>query len=101
MDEIQSSILNFKLNKVDQFIKKRRELAKLYFKYLSSTDLILPKKNDFCKHSYHLFTVRHKKAKKIIKILKKKGVNSRIIYKYPIHNGTKRSFRYLGNQMFR
>ena len=85
MDEIQSSILNFKLNKVDQFIQKRRDLAKLYFNYLSNTDLILPKENDFCKHSYHLFTVRHKKAKKIIKILKKKGVNSRTIYQYPIH----------------
>ena len=85
MDEIQSSILNFKLNKVDQFIKKRRKLAKLYFNYLSNTDLILPKENDFCKHAYHLFTVRHKKAKKIIKILKRKGVNSRIIYQYPIH----------------
>ena len=64
MDEIQSSILNFKLNKVDQFIKKRRKLAKLYFNYLSNTDLMLPKENDFCKHAYHLFTVRHKKAKK-------------------------------------
>jgi|TARA_B100001079_G_C16396591_1_gene509367 aminotransferase EvaB len=85
MDEIQSSILNFKLNKVDQFIKKRRKLAKLYFNYLSNTDLILPRENDFCKHAYHLFTVRHKKAKKIIKILKRKGVNSRIIYQYPIH----------------
>ncbi|MBC8307422.1 MAG: DegT/DnrJ/EryC1/StrS family aminotransferase [Pelagibacterales bacterium] len=85
MDEIQSSILNFKLNKVDQFIKKRRKLAKLYFNYLSNTDLMLPKENDFCKHAYHLFTVRHKKAKKIIKILKRKGVNSRIIYQYPIH----------------
>ena len=85
MDEIQSSILNFKLNKVDQFIQKRRDLVKLYFNYLSNTDLILPKENDFCKHSYHLFTVRHKKAKKIIKILKKKGVKSRTIYQYPIH----------------
>ena len=84
MDEIQSSILNFKLNKVDQFIKKRRDLAKLYFSYLSNTDLILPKENNLCKHSYHLFTVRHKKAKKIIKVLKKKGVNSRVIYQYPI-----------------
>ncbi len=85
IDEIQSSILNFKLNKVDNFILKRRRLAKIYFKNLSNTDLKLPNENKYCNHVYHLFTVRHKKANKIIEQLKKNKVLARVIYQYPIH----------------
>tara|TARA_B100000674_G_C37957860_1_gene970552 strand:+ start:2055 stop:3182 length:1128 start_codon:yes stop_codon:yes gene_type:complete len=85
MDEIQSSILNFKLKKVDQFILKRRKLAEIYFQKLSNTNLKLPLENVDCKHVYHLFTVRHKNANKIIKYLKNKGIQARVIYQYPIH----------------
>ena len=67
LDEIQSSILNFKLQKVDSFIYKRRLLAKIYYNSLSSSKLILPRENINCKHVYHLFTVSHPKAEKIKK----------------------------------
>ena len=59
IDEIQCSILNIKLNFVDQFIKKRIILANQYLKNLKDTNLILPKKNLSNKHVYHLFTVYH------------------------------------------
>ena len=85
LDEIQSSILNFKLKKVDQFINRRRFIAKLYIKELSSTNLILPKQNINCKHVYHLFTVYHKKRDKIIKNLLKQKIETKTIYPYPIH----------------
>ena len=85
LDEIQSTILNFKLKKVDQFINRRRFLAKLYIKELSSTNLILPKQNMNCRHVYHLFTVCHNKRTKIIKNLNKKKIETKIIYPYPIH----------------
>ena len=85
LDEIQASILNFKLDKVDKFISKRRLIAKEYIKKLSSTNLILPKENLNCKHVYHLFTIYHPKAKKIQKKLKKLKIQTRSIYPYPIH----------------
>ena len=85
LDEIQASILRYKLKKVDKFIKKRRELAKLYTKKLSSTDLQLPKENLNCKHVFHLFTVFHSKAKNIKKKLLKTKIQTRSIYPYPIH----------------
>jgi len=85
LDEIQSTILNFKLKKVDNFILKRRKLAKLYIKHLSKTNLTLPYENNHCYHTYHLFTIFHKKAKKIIKELKKKQIETKVIYPYPIH----------------
>lgn len=85
LDEIQSTILNFKLKKTEFYIKKRIELAKIYSKKLNKTDLKLPIKNKNCKHVYHLFTVRHKKASLIKKLLMKKGIQTRTIYPYPIH----------------
>ena len=85
LDEIQSSILNFKLNKVDFFIKKRRFLARKYYLNLKSSGLVLPEESKDCLHVYHLFTVFHPKADKIKKELLKNKIQTRTIYPYPIH----------------
>ena len=85
LDEMQASILNFKLNKVDYFIKKRQKLAKTYINELASTNLKLPYQSLNCNHVYHLFTVFHPKADKITKKLLNSGVETRKIYPYPIH----------------
>ena len=93
IDEIQCSILNIKLNYVDQSIKKRIILANEYLKNLKDTKLILPKRNLNNKHVYHLFTVYHPLRKKIIKLLDKKKIKTRIIYPYAIQN--MKAYRYL------
>ncbi len=85
MDEIQSSILNFKLNKTDYFIRRRIDLTKFYMRALSKTNLKLPKENNNCKHVYHLFTVFHPKGREIIKKLLNLNIQTRKIYPYPIH----------------
>jgi len=86
LDEMQASILNFKLRKVDSFIKKRRNLAKIYIKELSATKLILPEEKSNNKHVYNLFTVSHSKRIQLIQQLAKKNIYTRIIYPYPIQN---------------
>jgi aminotransferase EvaB len=86
LDEVNSKILDFKLNKVDQFIKKRRILAAIYQKELKNTSLILPQKTKNNFDVYHLYTVYHKKRNFIIRELEKKNIQTRIIYPYPIHN---------------
>ena len=86
IDEIQSGILNYKLNNIDSYIKRRREIAKMYINELKGLNgIVLPEeyKNNF--HVYHLFTVFHKEAKKIILQLKKKDIQTRTIYPYPIN----------------
>jgi len=77
--------LSFKLSIIEKFISRRRQLARLYFKKLKSTDLILPKLNGYSDHVYHLFTVYHPKREKIIKELRKNFIETKIIYPYPIH----------------
>ena len=86
LDEIQASILNFKLKKTDSFIRNRRKLVSIYTKELSSTELVLPRENNKNTHVFHLFTVLHPKRERIIQHLLKRGIQTRIIYPYPIHN---------------
>ena len=85
LDEINSKILNFKLSKIDKFILKRRNIAKIYDKELKNTGLKLPIINNNKFDVYHLYTVFHKKRDLIIKKLLKDKIQSRIIYPFPIH----------------
>tara|TARA_B110000211_G_scaffold25780_1_gene26388 strand:- start:473 stop:1597 length:1125 start_codon:yes stop_codon:yes gene_type:complete len=85
LDEINSKILNFKLSKIDKFILKRRNIAKIYDKELINTGLKLPIINNNKFDVYHLYTVFHKKRDLIIKKLLKEKIQTRIIYPFPIH----------------
>ena len=85
LDEIQASILNFKLSIIEKLINRRKHLAHLYFRELNSTNLKLPLVNKFSDHVYHLFTVYHSKREKIIRELNKNFIETKIIYPYPIH----------------
>ncbi len=85
LDEIQSSILNLKLKKLDKFIRRRKNIANLYIKELKKTNLKLPYELKNNSHVYHLFTIFHKKAKNIIEKLNKKKIETRKIYPFPIH----------------
>ena len=85
LDEINSKILDFKLSKIENFISKRRSIAKVYDKELKNTKLILPKKNRDKFDVFHLYTVYHKKRDLIMKKLLNDKIQTRIIYPYPIH----------------
>jgi len=85
LDEINSRILNFKLSKIDKFILKRRNIAKIYDKELKNTGLKLPIINNNKFDVYHLYTVFHIKRDLIIKKLLNEKIQSRIIYPFPIH----------------
>ena len=66
-------------------IKKRIKLAKIYNNELKNTSLVLPKQIKGCKHVYHLYVVFHPKRDKIIKMLKKLKIETKINYEFPIH----------------
>lgn len=85
ISEMQSSILNLKLPKVNYWIKQRRKLAKIYSQELKDTSLKLPIENINCKHVFHLYVVYHPKRDKIIKKLKENNIQVNINYPFPIH----------------
>ena len=85
LDEIHATILNLKLSHVKNYISKRKKLAKLYSKELSTTSLRLPKEKKNCEHVFHLYTVYHPKRDLILKKLRKKNIKIKIYYPFPIH----------------
>jgi dTDP-3-amino-2,3,6-trideoxy-4-keto-D-glucose/dTDP-3-amino-3,4,6-trideoxy-alpha-D-glucose/dTDP-2,6-dideoxy-D-kanosamine transaminase len=95
LDEIQAGILNFKLSIIEKLIARRRHLARLYFKELTSTELKLPLVRKYSDHVFHLFTIYHPQRDKIIKKLKEDSIETKIIYPYPIHkmNAYKKIFK--------
>ena len=72
LDEVQAALLDYKLKKLNLYIKKRRAIAKRYNEELKNTNLVLPqeKKNYF--HSYYLYVVRHKIEMRLLKACQRK-----------------------------
>ena len=84
MDEIQAAILNVKLEYIDSYIEKRRELAKEYNKLLNPS-IVRFSECVHSRHSYHLFVIRVLDRDTIIKKLSDIGVGTGIHYQCPIH----------------
>lgn len=83
-----------KLPHLDEYIARRREIARMYDELLADTDLILPVEKDYNKHAYYLYVVRHPKREYIMEELKKNNIFVNISYPWPIH--IMEGYRYLG-----
>lgn len=94
LDEVQAAILLTKLPHLNQYIKRRREIADLYNELLKDTDLILPKAVEYGKHAYYLYVVRHPNRDEIMTALKENNIFVNISYPWPIH--TMAGYKYLG-----
>jgi len=91
MPEIQAAIGCIQLKKLPKFSAKRCENAKrLSAKLRKAENLQLPKEPRGFKHSWYLYTVRLKDAKrkkrdKIVETLRQKGIGAEVYYVNPIH----------------
>mgnify|MGYP001207413035 CR=1 FL=1 len=89
MDNIQASILNYRIKNLDKIILKRRKIATTYFKLLKSVKQIdLPYEDNDNYNTYHTFVIRCKNRESLIKYLNKKGIETKIHYPIPIHKQT-------------
>lgn len=72
------------LRKLDQFVQKRRQIAKRYFEALGENKkLELPVEKPYAYHSYHLYPVRLKdkeKRKEIFRSLRRAGIGVQVHY---------------------
>ena len=94
LDEIHASILLTKLQNLDNYIARRREIAEIYNVELKNSSLSLPIELENNFHSYYLYVVRHEKRDEIIEKLKEKDILVNISYPFPIHTMT--GYTYLG-----
>lgn len=86
MDEIQAAILDYKLQFLDEFVSKRRELANLYRKYLQDcAEITLPQEKSPEEHAYHLFVIEAEQRDALAEFLGSHDVQTLIHYPTPIH----------------
>lgn len=93
LDEVHAAILLKKLNYIDEWIDRRRNIAKRYNEELDGL-LDLPKEVSYNKHSYYIYVVAHKDRDNIMKELTKRDIHLNISYPWPIH--TMKGYEYLG-----
>jgi len=74
------------LEKLERFIKRRRQIAGKYHKELSKiSGLILPVEKDYAKSSWHIYVITvNRKREKIYNELSKKGISVNVHYR-PIY----------------
>lgn len=91
MSEMHAAIGNVQLEKLPEFLAKRRKNSEgLSAKLGEERRLQLPKEPEGYKHSWYLYTVRLTGAKRrrrdeIVEALKQKGIGAEVYYANPIH----------------
>jgi aminotransferase EvaB len=94
LDELQAEILRFKLKRLDDYITRRRQLARRYEEQLADTSLGLPVEAPGNRHAYYLYVVRHPQRDAILDALRRHEIHLNVSYPWPIH--TMPAYRGLG-----
>jgi len=84
LDALQAAILRAKLPYLDQWNKKRRQVAEWYNKHLPN-NIIKPKILNDSESVYHLYVIRTENRNEIIEKLKQNEIGYGIHYPTPIH----------------
>ena len=86
MENFQGVVLLSKLSHLDEWNEKRRNNAKLYYKFLEEIEgIIVPYEGGYAKHVYHLYVIRTSQRDNLRKYLADNGVKTGIHYPIPIH----------------
>jgi len=95
LDELQAAVLSVKLNYLDRWNARRRELAQLYDNLLQGLDLHTPFVPLNCTHIYHQYVIRTPQREALHQYLQEQHIESRILYPLPVH--LRPSYRELGH----
>jgi dTDP-4-amino-4,6-dideoxygalactose transaminase len=84
LDEIQAAILRVKLNYLDPWNTRRRQVAANYANLLPAT-IMRPVEQPGCAHVYHLYVVRVPERDRFRQRLQAAGIGTAVHYPAPIH----------------
>ncbi len=94
LDEIQAAVLTVKLPFLEEWNRRRRELAARYTGRLGGLPLELPHTPADASHVFHLYVVRTPRRDGLMAHLGAKGISTLVHYPRPIH--LQPAFGYLG-----
>jgi dTDP-4-amino-4,6-dideoxygalactose transaminase len=85
LDELQAAILTVKLQYLDAWNARRREIAEYYVRHIKNPEVSTPREMSYGRHVFHLFVIRHQRRDALAGYLKENGVHTVIHYPVPIH----------------
>ena len=85
LDSLQAAVLEVKLDYLESWNERRRQLANAYRTLLQDTDLVMPTEMPDVQHVYHLFVVRCQQRDYLLEQLRERGIFAGIHYPKPIH----------------
>ena len=84
LDALQAAILRTKLPWLDQWNRRRREIARFYRDRLSAW-VQTPEENPDSYHVFHQYTVRTPKRLELARYLQSQEIQSAVYYARPVH----------------
>jgi dTDP-4-amino-4,6-dideoxygalactose transaminase len=85
LDTLQAAVLRAKLEHLDAWTRRRREIASRYRELLSSTGVRIPEEPAGSRSCYHLFTIQSARREAIRAVLTDAGIGNGIHYPLPLH----------------
>lgn len=85
LDPIQASVLNIKLNYLDEWNQARKRIASKYLENINHESVLIPHKFDQDNCVWHLFPIRSKRRDELKEYLLKNGIETLIHYPIPPH----------------
>jgi len=86
LDALQCAILDIKLNRLDEWNDRRRQVAKWYHERLADNErIVLPTVPAGREHIYHLYIVRLPDRDKVMKELGAREIGCGLHYPIPLH----------------
>lgn len=83
LDPVQAAVLSVKLNVLDEWNERRREIANLYSEHLECSGLVIPSVPDYANPVWHLYVIRSKKRDQLLRLMGDAGVETLIHYPVP------------------
>lgn len=84
LDEIQAAILRIKLKYLENWNRKRRNIAQLYNQLLRGI-VLTPQEDIDARHVYHLYVIKTEKRNELQEYLFSKNIGTNIHYPIPVH----------------
>lgn len=85
LDAIQAAVLAFKLPRLAEWNKRRRQVAAWYRERLGDLPVRVQRVDPSDEHVYHLFQVRTDRRDALLRHLRERGVDAVVRYPTPIH----------------